>query len=61
MNNKLFELEVRKIIQEYKLLEIEEEWKLYLEETLSLWDPTLQKMITRYYSNDDLNIKEPKR
>jgi hypothetical protein len=27
MNNKLFELEVRKIIQEYKLLEIEEEWK----------------------------------
>jgi len=41
--------------------ELEEQWKLYLEETLSLWDPTLQKIITRYYGNDDLNIKEPKK
>ena len=40
---------------------LEEQWQLYLEETLSLWDPTLQKMITRYYSNDSLNIKEPKK
>lgn len=41
--------------------QIDEQWKLYLEETLSLWDPTLQKIITRYYGNDDLNIKEPKK
>jgi hypothetical protein len=40
---------------------LEEAWQLYLEESLSLWDPTLQKMITRYYSNDSLNIKEPKK
>jgi hypothetical protein len=40
---------------------IEEQWQLYLEGTLSLWDPTLQRMITRYYSNDSLNIKEPKK
>ena len=40
---------------------IEEQWQLYLEETLPLWDPTLQRMITRYYSNDTLNIKEPKK
>jgi hypothetical protein len=40
---------------------INEQWKLYLEESLSLWDPTLQKIITRYYGNDDLNIKEPKK
>jgi hypothetical protein len=40
---------------------IEEQWQLYLEENLSLWDPTLQRIITRYYSNDGLNIKEPKR
>jgi hypothetical protein len=39
---------------------IEEQWQLYLEETLPLWDPTLQRIITRYYSNDSLNIKEPK-
>ena len=38
---------------------LEEQWQLYLEETLPMWDPTLQKMITRYYSNDSLNIKEP--
>jgi len=41
--------------------QIDEQWKLYLEESLSLWDPTLQKIITRYYGNDDLNIKEPKK
>jgi hypothetical protein len=40
---------------------IEEQWQLYLEGTLSLWDPTLQRIITRYYSNDSLNIKEPKK
>jgi len=40
---------------------IEEQWQLYLEETLPLWDPTLQRIITRYYSNDGLNIKEPKK
>jgi hypothetical protein len=39
---------------------LEEAWQLYLEESLSLWDPTLQRIITRYYSNDSLNIKEPK-
>ena len=39
---------------------VEEAWQNYLEESLTLWDPTLQKMITRYYSNDKLNIKEPK-
>lgn len=41
--------------------QLEEQWKIYLEETLSLWDPTLQKIITRYYGNDTLNIKEPKK
>jgi hypothetical protein len=41
--------------------ELEEQWKVYLEETLSLWDPTLQRIITRYYGNDNLNIKEPKK
>jgi len=41
--------------------QIEEQWKLYLEETLPMWDPTLQRIITRYYSNDSLNIKEPKK
>jgi hypothetical protein len=40
---------------------LEEAWQLYLEESLSLWDPTLQRIITRYYSNDSLNIKEPKK
>jgi hypothetical protein len=40
---------------------VEEQWQLYLEESLSLWDPTLQRIITRYYSNDSLNIKEPKK
>jgi hypothetical protein len=40
---------------------VEEAWQNYLEESLTLWDPTLQKMITRYYSNDKLNIKEPKK
>ena len=40
---------------------IEEQWQLYLEESLPLWDPTLQRIITRYYSNDSLNIKEPKK
>lgn len=39
--------------------EVEKQWQLYLEESLSLWDPTLQRIITRYYSNDTLNIKEP--
>jgi hypothetical protein len=41
--------------------QLEEQWKLYLEESLSLWDPTLQRIITRYYRNDSLNIKEPKK
>jgi hypothetical protein len=40
---------------------LEEQWQIYLEETLPLWDPTLQRIITRYYSNDSLNIKEPKK
>lgn len=40
---------------------IEEQWQFYLEKNLSLWDPTLQRMITRYYGNDSLNIKEPKK
>jgi hypothetical protein len=40
---------------------VEEAWQNYLEESITLWDPTLQKMITRYYSNDKLNTKEPKR
>jgi hypothetical protein len=40
---------------------LEEQWQLYLEESLPLWDPTLQRIITRYYSNDSLNIKEPKK
>jgi hypothetical protein len=38
---------------------VEEAWQKYLEESLTLWDPTLQKIITRYYSNDKLNTKEP--
>lgn len=33
---------------------IKEQWALYLEQTLENWDPVLQKMISRYYLNDDL-------
>jgi hypothetical protein len=33
---------------------IQEQWVAYLEETLDLWDPVLQRMINRYFQNDNL-------
>jgi len=35
---------------------IQEQWVGYLESTLNLWDPVLQKIINRYFQND--NLKE---
>jgi hypothetical protein len=35
---------------------IKEQWVGYLESTLNLWDPVLQKIINRYFQND--NLKE---
>lgn len=33
---------------------VKELWLKHLDETLDLWDPTLQRLITRYFLNDDL-------
>lgn len=35
---------------------IQEQWTGYLESSLNLWDPVLQKIINRYFQND--NLKE---
>jgi hypothetical protein len=35
---------------------IKEQWVAYLESTLNLWDPALQRIINRYFQND--NLKE---
>lgn len=33
---------------------IQEQWVSYLESTLDLWDPVLQRIINRYFQNDNL-------
>ena len=33
---------------------IQDQWSLYLEESLEMWDPALQKIINRYFQNDKL-------
>lgn len=38
--------------------QVQEEWTKYLEDNLDLWDPVLQKLISRYFIND--NLKENK-
>jgi hypothetical protein len=35
---------------------IQEQWIGYLESSLNLWDPVLQRIINRYFQND--NLKE---
>jgi hypothetical protein len=57
MSDKLFELEIRKIIQEYKLLEIEEEWK---NELINSNKETFLKEIyhKRGFDNEVSNPKE---
>lgn len=37
---------------------VKDEWAKYLASTYDLWDPTLQRMITRYFEND--NMRENK-
>lgn len=37
---------------------VQRAWNKRLNETLDLWDPTLQKMITRYFLNDTLEATE---
>lgn len=37
---------------------VQEQWTKYLEDTLDMWDPVLQKLISRYFIND--NLKENK-
>jgi hypothetical protein len=33
---------------------IQDQWSLYLENSLEMWDPVLQKIINRYFQNDKL-------
>jgi hypothetical protein len=33
---------------------VQDQWSLYLENSLEMWDPTLQKIINRYFQNDKL-------
>jgi len=33
---------------------VQDQWSLYLEKSLDLWDPVLQKIINRYFQNDKL-------
>jgi hypothetical protein len=35
-------------------------WRNYVADTLDLWDPTLQKILTRYFENDNLQSLENK-
>ena len=37
---------------------VQEQWADYLEGTLDMWDPVMQKLISRYFIND--NLKENK-
>ena len=37
---------------------VRELWLAHLDETLDLWDPTLQRLITRYFLNDNLKETE---
>jgi hypothetical protein len=36
--------------------DVKDNWIAYLQESIDLWDPTLQRIITRYFEND--NLKE---
>lgn len=38
--------------------QVQDQWTKYLEDTLDLWDPVMQKLISRYFVND--NLKENK-
>ena len=55
MDNKLFELELKKIIHEYKFLEIEEEWK---NELIDSNKETFLRDISQNKVSTDNNIKE---
>jgi hypothetical protein len=37
---------------------VKDAWSAYLESSIDLWDPVLQRMITRYFEND--NMRENK-
>ena len=40
---------------------VQNAWRNRIAETLDLWDPTLQKILTRYFENDNLQrLKEDK-
>jgi hypothetical protein len=34
--------------------QVQDQWTKYLEDTLDMWDPVLQKLISRYFINDNL-------
>lgn len=38
--------------------QVQDQWTKYLEDTLDMWDPVMQKLISRYFIND--NLKENK-
>ena len=38
--------------------QVQDQWTKYLEDTLDMWDPVMQKLISRYFVND--NLKENK-
>lgn len=40
--------------------QVQQLWRNRIQETLDLWDPTLQKIITRYFENDNLKRLEDK-
>jgi hypothetical protein len=35
-------------------------WRNHIADTLDFWDPTLQKILTRYFENDNLQSLENK-
>lgn len=39
--------------------QVQELWRNRIAETLDLWDPTLQKILTRYFENDNLQRLKP--
>ena len=55
MGNKLFELELKKIIHEYKFLEIEEEWK---NELIDSNKETFLRDISQNKVSTDVNKEE---
>lgn len=34
--------------------QVQDQWTKYLEETMDMWDPVMQKLISRYFVNDNL-------